>query len=147
MACTDIILNVLIVDAREIIIADPEKDGDAGRGSRRRRLRVRAIPGRGPVERQRGRAEGVQAEAAVRPDAHRARAAGGQDRPDAGPGVRVPHVQDGRETGHAVHHGALDQLRDRAVVAHRQAARSLDHERRRLALPTLTMTARYNIFQ
>lgn len=121
------------------LFADHEEDSGTGqRGcGRRRRARVRAVLGRGPVERSRGRAEGVPAEAAVRPDAGRARAAGDQDRPDAGPGVRVSHVQDGRAQGHAVHDGPLDQLRDRAVVAHRQTVRPLGDERRRFALPTV----------
>lgn len=121
--------------------ADHETVAGGRRGAGRRGLRVRDFLGRGPVERQEGRAEGVETETAVRRHAGRSHVAGEEGRLEAGRGVLVPDVQNGRAEGHAVHHGALDKLRDRVDDARRQDARPLGHEGRRTSLPIVSVTA------
>lgn len=117
----------------------PIVDGD--QGTRRRCVRVRHVFGRCPVEREEGRAEGVAAETAVRRHAGRSHAAGQTDGPGTRGRIRVPDVQDGRTPRHVVHHGPLDQLRDRYVRAHGQVAEPLGYERRRLTVPAVPVTS------
>lgn len=116
------------------VFSDNEKVVGGRRGARRRRLRVRHLPGRGSVERQEGRAEGVETQAAVRHRAHRPHDADQAGRLAAPIRLHMSHVQDGREKRHAVHHRTLDEFRHSPVHTRRQTARPLDHERGRAPL-------------